>query len=124
VLTGTDSLSWKEKSWVVGVHHDGIDKAYDWNLLKQKRILHDTINATGVVIAIGSDNQSFSVFKRNSNEYFTIHNDTLTSGESHYSLLGKNLTDSSTHLNRIQAYQEFWHSWRTFHPNTLKYIEN
>jgi hypothetical protein len=33
VLTGTDSLSWKEKSWVVGVHHDGIDKDYDWNLL-------------------------------------------------------------------------------------------
>jgi hypothetical protein len=24
-----------------------------------------------------------------------------------------------TQLARVQAYQEFWHSWRTFHPGTV-----
>ena len=33
-LTGTDSLSWKEKSWVVGISQNGKSKAYDWNDLK------------------------------------------------------------------------------------------
>lgn len=23
-------------------------------------------------------------------------------------------------LATVQAYQEFWHSWKTFHPNTLR----
>jgi hypothetical protein len=27
-------------------------------------------------------------------------------------------------LNRVQSYQEFWHSWSTFHPNTTKYENN
>jgi len=24
-------------------------------------------------------------------------------------------------LNPVQAYQEFWHSWSNFHPNTMRY---
>ena len=27
-------------------------------------------------------------------------------------------------LKRIQAYQEFWHSWKSFHPNTTTYQIN
>ncbi len=123
-LTGTDNLSWRDKSWVIGLHYEGIDKAYDWNLLKQKRIIEDTINTSGIIIILGSDNQSFSVFKRNENQFFAIQNDTITVNENQYSLLGENLTDRSDQLERIQAYQEFWHSWRTFHPNTQQYVEN
>jgi hypothetical protein len=26
-------------------------------------------------------------------------------------------------LNKIQAYQEYWHSWKHFHPNTLFWKE-
>ena len=33
-LTGTDSLSWKDKSWVIGVKAGKERKAYDWNKLK------------------------------------------------------------------------------------------
>ncbi len=35
-LTGTDSLSWKDKSWVVGVKVGKEKKAYDWSELKTK----------------------------------------------------------------------------------------
>jgi len=24
-------------------------------------------------------------------------------------------------LSAVQAYQEFWHSWKNFHPATLQY---
>ena len=124
VLTGTNNRSWENKSWVIGVQYDGIEKAYDWNELKQKHILHDELGSTPVVIVLGSDNQSFSVFKRRSDEYFTLQQDTLTSGLNRYTLMGKNVTDDTKDLERIQAYQEFWHSWRTFHPKTLQYKEN
>lgn len=122
-LTGTDSLSWNEKSWVVGIQYGGTDRAYDWNLLKEKRILHDTINNTGIAIVLASDNQTFTAFKRNSDEQFSFRNDTLLQGTNKYTLTGQNLSDSVSHLERIQAYQEFWHSWRTFHPNTTQYGE-
>jgi hypothetical protein len=26
-------------------------------------------------------------------------------------------------IQRIQSYQEFWHSWQTFHPDTKQYPE-
>ena len=45
-LTGTDSLSWKDKSWVIGVKVDNERKAYDWNKLKAERIIHDKIENT------------------------------------------------------------------------------
>ena len=40
-LTGTDSLSWKEKSWVIGIKSGIHTKAFDWNQLKAERIIHD-----------------------------------------------------------------------------------
>jgi len=35
-LTGTDSVSGKDKSWVIGVKAGNERKAYDWNILKKK----------------------------------------------------------------------------------------
>jgi hypothetical protein len=29
--------------------------------------------------------------------------------------------DKSNSLKKINAYQEFWHSWKTFNPGTQKY---
>jgi hypothetical protein len=36
VINRTDSLSWKDKSWVIGVKAGKESKAYDWNQLKKK----------------------------------------------------------------------------------------
>ena len=36
-----------------------------------------------------------------------------------YNLLGKPLNTSAPDLPKINAYQEYWHSWRGFHPETL-----
>ena len=35
-FTWTDSLSWKDKSWVVGIQINNESKAYDWNQLKDR----------------------------------------------------------------------------------------
>ena len=74
------------------------------------------------MIAISKDNQSFAVFESGSDSLkFIIRNDTLFANEKSYNFSGKDLTASTTPLKRVKAYQEFWHSWQTFHPDTKKY---
>jgi hypothetical protein len=118
-LTRTDTLSWENKSWVIGIQIDTIAKAYDWNQLKQQHIMHDDIGQTPIVLVLGSDGKSFAAFERPSKrDSLVIRNDTLFLAERKYDFSGRNLQDSSLHLTRVQASQEFWHSWRTFHPHT------
>ena len=51
-LTGTDSLSWKDKSWVVGVKAGTAAKAFDWNVLKKEKIIYDKINAVPMMLVL------------------------------------------------------------------------
>jgi hypothetical protein len=114
-LTGTDTLSWKDKSWVIGVELNNESKAYDWNDLKRQRIIHDNVGKIPIVILLANDNQSFFAFERPSAEVqFTFQNDTLLFQDHRYDLTGKPLSPGAPSLKKIQAYQEFWHSWRTF----------
>jgi len=121
-LTRTDSLSWKDKSWVIGIQIGNESKAYDWNLLKKQRIINDKIGQTPVLIALSQDEQSFAAYERTlDTSAFIIRHDTLFENSKAYSFLGRDLTAPSQHLKRIKAYQEFWHSWKTFHANTQQY---
>jgi Protein of unknown function (DUF3179) len=122
-LTRTDSLSWKDKSWVVGIQINEESKAYDWNELKVKRIINDKVGGKAVVLALSADNQSFAAFERPVDSiHFSIRNDTLYASGTPYSFSGHNVVQSGR-LKAIKAYQEFWHSWRTFHPDTKQYRE-
>jgi Protein of unknown function (DUF3179) len=122
-LTKTDSLSWKEKSWVVGVAVGSQSKAYDWNRLVKEKTINDVVGGKPIVLTLAKDKNSFFAFERPSNERFVIKNDTLKLGNQSYNLKGElvSLKGGMSQLKPIKAYQEFWHSWRTFHPNTLKY---
>lgn len=120
-LTGTDSLSWKDKSWVIGVKAGASKKVYDWNELKSKKIIEDKIESTPVLIALANDNKSFFAFERpDNNSTFNLKNDTLIYNTHHYRIDGKGI-DTSFSLKPLQASQEFWHSWRTFYPDTKKF---
>jgi hypothetical protein len=120
-LTGTDSLSWKDKSWVIGIKAGDKRKAYDWNQLKAERLIHDKIGNTPILLVLASDNKSFFAFQRpNENSVFTLNNDTLTSDTHYYRIDGYGI-GSVFSLKPLPASQEFWHSWRTFNPNTEKY---
>ncbi|MFI5188378.1 MAG: DUF3179 domain-containing (seleno)protein [Chitinophagales bacterium] len=119
-LTGTDSLSWKDKSWVVGIKVGVERKAYDWNRLKAERIINDKIENTPVLIVLSNDNKSFFAFERpDENSVFHLNNDIIDYNNHHFRLDGKGM-DTSFSLKPLYASQEFWHSWRTFNPNTKK----
>ncbi len=121
-LTGTDSLSWNRKSWVVGVDLGTQSKAYDWNELVEHRTINDIIGDTPVVIVLADDEQSFAAFQRPSDTVnFIFRKDTLISGAMSYDFFGRALAGSLLPLKRVKAYQEFWHSWKTFHPGTKRY---
>jgi hypothetical protein len=119
-LTGTDSLSWRDKSWVIGVKAGKNKKVYDWNKLKSERIIQDKIDNTPVIIVLANDNKSFFAFERPAEgSPFYLSNDTLTDAHYHYHIDGKGI-DTSVSLKPLQASQEFWHSWRTFYPETKR----
>ncbi len=118
-LTRTDSLSWKDKSWVVGIQIGEKSKAYDWLDLKKVHVINDVIGSQPIAIVLGSDDQSFAAFERPSSESFALRNDSILVGDMAFPFSGKSSNGSS--LKRIRAYQEFWHSWKTFHPQTEQY---
>ncbi len=119
-LTGTDSLAWKDKSWVIGVKTGTGKKAYDWNKLRSERIIQDKIEDTPVLIVLASDNKSFFAFQRpDEKTTFSLNNDVLGCDTHHFRIDGKGI-DTSFSLKPLQASQEFWHSWRTFYPDTKK----
>lgn len=127
-LTGRDTNSWAPKSWVVGVEVNGRYKAYDWNELVHKRIINDIVHNTPIVVALSKDGNSFAAFERKNNSptsnktiSLKIECDFLIEGENIYNFKGLEIQDSIYKLKPILSYQEFWHSWKTFHPNTEVY---
>jgi Protein of unknown function (DUF3179) len=121
-LTRRDSISWKDKSWVVGIKIGSESKAYDWTMLKQQRVINDKLDGKPIVLVLSDDEQSFSAFERPADsEPFTVHKDTLIANGQAYDFSGRDLTSTHSRLKGVKAYQEFWHSWKTFHPETKQY---
>jgi hypothetical protein len=119
-LTGTDTVSWKAKSWVVGVEYKGA-KAYDWNLLKSKRIIEDRFKDHTVILVLAKNNKSFFAYTIPAGHTPVVLKDgRLAFNDHEYTLHGKGI-DTNHVLEKVPAYQEFWHSWRMFHPATQVY---
>lgn len=123
-LTRTDSLSWQDKSWVVGLEMMGESKAYDWQELRKVGVINDVVGGKHIVIALSSDSMSFAAFERPTHINFTIDStDRLVAGTQRFDFAGNSLyPDSIPGLIPVNAYQEFWHSWLTFHPDTQRYL--
>ncbi len=117
-LTGTDTASWQEKSWVVGLTVNNASKAYDWNRLRRERVVEDEVGGTPIVLVLSPDSVSFFAFVRpDAATRFTLRGDSLVTATATYALSGRGANGNLTPLN---ASQEFWHSWRTFQPNTTR----
>jgi uncharacterized membrane protein YozB (DUF420 family) len=128
-LKNKDSLI--RKSWVIGVIINGQAKAYDWRHMFRKRILNDELNNNSLLIGIEKDSLSYHVWNAAINGK-TLHFDLDKNGQ---------LTDKETasvwdwdglctsgaqkgqRLIKVQAYQEYWHSWKHFHPKTIFWKE-
>jgi hypothetical protein len=127
-LEKRDSASWQFKSWVIGVHEQTGSKAYDWNELINEKIIHDSLPGLPLVIFLEPDSISFHVWNRQVNNSvlrFNLDSNRLTdeNTKSQWSYDGI-CTDGElkgSRLKPVQASQEFWHSWKTFYPNTTIY---
>jgi hypothetical protein len=130
-LEKRDSLSWKDKSWVIGIAQSGTAKAYDWNDLVTKRLIEDSLPQLPIVLFLEQDSVSFHVWNRRLDTtvlHFEIveNSDTFTDRNTGSKWNNHGLCIDGTfkgrQLQSVQAYQEFWHSWKTFHPTTKRYL--
>ena len=118
-LTGTDTVSWHDKAWVVGITVNGQSKAYDWNRLRREKVVNDVLGGKPIVVALASDKSSFCAFVRpNAATSFAVRHDSLVAGAVTYAFSGQGVNGA---LEPVNASQEFWHSWRTFQPATTRY---
>ncbi|MBL7980783.1 MAG: DUF3179 domain-containing protein [Flavobacteriales bacterium] len=121
-LEGRDTASWQPKSWVVGVVHNGLGRAYDWNDLmgtprytmadpgaSPEHLTLDTLGGDTICVVV-NDAGGFRVSRCS-----VQHEDLLDLGDG---------ASQNQYVQKqaLPAYQEFWHSWRTFHPNTTRYV--
>lgn len=129
-LEKRDSLSWKQKSWIVGIQLDKTTKAYDWNELLAKKLIEDSLAGTPIILLVEKDSASFHSLSRwveNKSLHFVLDTSRIKMTDretgSVWSLSGQCLAGplSGTTLKPIRSSQEFWHSWKEFNPNTLKY---
>ena len=126
-LEHRDTASGKFKSWVVGVHLHGANKMYDWNVLIKNRIINDTIGNTKILLTLEPNNKTFYVFAPNDSLHFSFdptsnmleEQTTKTKWQPNGECVDGLL--KGTKLPPVQAYQEFSHSWKSFHPNTTLY---
>lgn len=128
-LEKRDSASWKKKSWVIGVLDGPYAKAYDWNELVKNKILQDSLPGLPLIIVLEKDTATFHVWNRKLNGNFlqfnkNINADLFTDANtrSSWNMKGECVDGilKGQKLQPVQSYQEFWHSWSTFHPNTTK----
>jgi hypothetical protein len=129
-LTKRDSASWKMKSWVIGIKSDGLTKAYDWNDLLKKNFIQDTIGNQSVLLVLEKDTSSFHAYNsihQGRALFFIpdIEQGSITDSLTHsvWNLNGLCISGPllGTQLDPLPVYQEFWHSWKQFHPNTTIY---
>ena len=130
-LVKRDHRPWQPKSWIVGVKNEFASIAYDWNDLVKKRVIQDSLQALPILLTIETDTTSFHVYDRR------INGSVL---QFHTNVIDNRITDQNTNstwnidglciegplkgqqLTRVQAYNEFWHSWKTFQANAKKYV--
>jgi hypothetical protein len=115
---------------VIGVNINNHAKAYDWNELVKKKIIQDSVAGVPLLFTIKNDERTFYALNRKTSKgvlHFSYDNGA--------NVLHDDATNSTWNINgvcidgvmkgeqlkNVQAYQEFWHSWKAFHPNTEQY---
>jgi hypothetical protein len=128
-LEKRDSASWQFKSWVIGIEHNETAKAYDWNDLQKLSLIHDSLPGLPVLIFAEPDSASFHTWNRQVNGIslqFKKVNDQLedinTSSTWNFDGYCTAGELKGSQLKPVKASQEFWHSWKEFHPRTSRYI--
>jgi hypothetical protein len=128
-LEHRDTASWRAKSWVVGVRSVAGAKAYDWNDLLRHTLIQDTIGALPIALVL-ADSTVFHTWNRSvAGQTLQLERvpgqPLLRDGNTGSLWNAEGLCVEGTlkgrQLQAVQCYQEFWHSWSYFHPETTRY---
>ncbi|WP_158557049.1 DUF3179 domain-containing (seleno)protein [Mucilaginibacter conchicola] len=114
------------KSWILGINLNGQAKAYDWRQLVKAKVFNDVVGKTPLLVTIKKDKQTFqawnTVVDGKQLHFKTGTADQLTDVETNSLWDNNGLCVSGVNkgkqLTSIQSYQEYWHSWKNFHPKT------
>lgn len=129
-LVRRDTASWQFKSWVIGIRIGDSAHTYDWTSLQRTRIIHDQLAGTPLVVIMVPDYRSFHAFvTRVGSETlrFRVKDDSTLVDQA----TGSTWTNTSrcidgtlsgAQLKRIQAYQEYLHSWEQFNPGAKRIV--
>lgn len=128
-LEHRDTASWNKKSWIIGVTLNNVAKAYDWNELTSQKLMEDTVANNHLLLTLADDNRSYYVLNRKINDqvlhFYLDSNKIIADTQTHSQWLANGMCTAGlfkgAQLQRIQSYQEFWHSWKAFHPQTEVY---
>lgn len=128
-LEKRDSASWNFKSWVVGLVINNQAKAFDWNELEKEKMINDSVSSAPVVLLLENDGKTFHAFESTVNKTI-LHfkrdtalnrfRDEETGTAWNYTGVAEAGKLQGVQLKPVSAYQEFWHSWHSFHPQTTK----
>jgi len=114
------------KSWILGVIVNKQEKAYDWRQLSKIRVLNDSFCNTPLLMVIEGDSLTYHALNRTMGGR-TLNFQINTAGQltdqetaSVWNLDGECIAGAQKgrQLPKLQAYQEYWHSWKHFHPAT------
>ncbi|HLP14522.1 MAG TPA: DUF3179 domain-containing (seleno)protein [Flavobacteriales bacterium] len=122
-LEGRDTGSWKFKSWVVGIQAGTKSYVVDWNDLQKKRV----VERNDFVLIAHPNKVDFVAFSPvlDTITYLELTPEGLLHDKisgSHFNFDGKGVSGrfEGKQLKKLPAYQEFYHSWTTFHPRTIE----
>ncbi|MDF1698211.1 MAG: DUF3179 domain-containing (seleno)protein [Saprospiraceae bacterium] len=128
-VDSTEYSSWKKRSWIIGIETNNEAAAFDFVSLIDERVLQEQVGGTPVVVTIQSDSTSFHAFSAAidtltlSFEFDNV-SETLKDleTETSWNLAGEGISGvyAGRKLQPIQSYEEYWYSWKTFHPDTKK----
>ncbi|MCH8904707.1 MAG: DUF3179 domain-containing protein, partial [Bacteroidetes bacterium] len=125
--------TFERKSWVIGIKIGDKAKAYDWADLIHQLVINDTFENTKIVIVLEEDTFSYHVWNaRVGHNNLSFRLDTTNyklydmSTGSEWNMSGRCISGElqDQQLRTILAHQEYWFSWKTFHPNTLRWHAN
>jgi len=113
---------------IVGLEIDGQSRAYDWEALKQQRMVMETFKGKPLLLLSSEDGSSPFAYDRTVNGEqlkFEIKGNTLTDvkTQSTWNLLGY-CTEGElqgTQLESVQIYYQNIRGWESFHPNSTYY---
>ncbi len=125
----------KPRALIAGIVVNGKAIAYPMDVLKQQRLIINTIDTTPIFVGLGDDNKSVRVFDRRVDdrtlEFFAKADTTplqfvdVETGST-WDFSGKAIGGSlaGKQLRKIAVLKDYWFDWKIYHPDTIVYTTN